>query len=120
MLPGALQVFRRVSRAHPTADTLVVETSAFVIRKREHGPTAASSSSSSSTLGTPARAPGGQEAHVWELVQVDVNVVHQLPTREQQVQVRNRQRSGRQCCALLALRRPCCDRQGPRERLLRC
>ncbi len=85
-------MLRKVSRAHPTADTLVVERSAFVIRKREHGPAAGGSGS---MLGTPARAPGGKEAHAWELVQVDVNVLHEQSTREQRVQVRRLQEQQR-------------------------
>ncbi len=75
---------------HPTVDTLVVETSAFIIRKREQGPAAGSGSSGGgSALGwLPARGPSGQEAHAWELVQVDVNILRAESGWGRRVQVR--------------------------------
>ncbi len=81
-------MLRKVSRAHPTADTLVVERSAFVIRKRERGPAVDGTGGGGGGGGGTLRAPAGQEAHAWELVQVDVNVLREQSTREQRVQVR--------------------------------
>ncbi len=86
------QVLRKVARVHPTANKPMVESATFVIRKRERAPAAGSGSSSSggaSALGwLPARGPAGQEAHAWELVQVDVNILRDESSWGRRVQVR--------------------------------